>query len=65
MIDIKDNAGNVIFTGNVDEAEEFLKRKMKLETEAKEKNMQGWAEDALLAMVFAFALSVVYNLIVS
>lgn len=61
MIDIKDNLGNVLFTGSLEDAKQFLEHKMKLEKQAKDKDLEEWAFAVIVGTFIWFAILILYK----
>jgi len=65
MIDIKDNVGNVLFTGGIEDAKNFLEHKMKLEKQAKDKELSEWAFAITVGTFIFFVIMILYKLVTS
>ena len=61
MIDIKDNLGNVLFTGSIEDAKEFLEYKKKKEKQAKDKDLEEWAFAVIVGTFIWFAILILYK----
>ena len=61
MIDIKDNLGNVLFTGSIEDAKDFLEHKMKLEKQAKDKDLEDWAFGLIVGTFICFAIMILFK----
>lgn len=56
MIDIRDNSGKVLFSGDIEKAEEFLRMKKRIDKEFRDNEIRDWGCGLMIALLFIGAI---------